>query len=129
MAKEKTDRIKHIYIVISIVGILSAVGWKGYCHFAKTSVVEVIAKAGIAGREAAAKTFKLVQQQFHIIASDSDVARQEGNLQRARNNIRYKRNDEPPTAAEEEYVQKEEKELKRVVKKRDELVEQYKSEK
>lgn len=127
--KSKNDRIKHYALIITTSLFILTALWTVYGHFAKTSALEAVAKVGIAGRDAAAKTFKLVQEQFHIAASDSDVSRQKGNLERARDRVRFKKNDESPTAAEEEDVKLEEEELQRVIKKRDELVEQYRSEK
>ena len=122
MHKEKKDKLWSYYIKLSIIGLLCTGVWTVYGHFAKTSIVE-------RGFDEAAKAFKLIQQQFRIGAKDNDVTRAEGDVERVRNRIRFKNNDEPATSEEVEDVRIQEERLKATVKTRDELIRQYESKK
>jgi len=118
MVNGKNDKIKHWYIIISTVLLLCAVGWKGYCHFAKTKVVQDIAK-----------TVVWVEERLSVGTHDDRVHRQEEAVNRARNRLRFEKKIGNPTNEELEDVRVNEKRLAEVIKEREELIEQYKSRK
>lgn len=120
MHKEKKDKIQNYYTILLTIALLGGAAWAVYEHFAKTSVVE-------AGFETAAKTFKLVQQQFRIGAKEDEVTRVAGDVERAKNRLRFEKKIGNPTKEEEEDVAIQEVKLKAVEKRRDELIKQYES--
>ena len=67
-------------------------------------------------------------KRFNLEAINRTLAEKDA-VERAKNRIRFKENDELPTAREVEDVQIQETLLKETVKEREELIEQYKSKK
>ena len=122
MAKDKNGRLKLIYMITITTLALFGAGWAAYGHFAKTSVVE-------AGQKAAAKSFAWIEERLAIGTHDQRVHRQKEAVESAKNRVRFKENDKPPTTREIEDVAIQEVRLKEVVKEREELIEQYKSKK
>lgn len=122
MHKEKKAKITNYYAAVVTFLLVFGAVWGACDYFAKSSVVK-------RGFEEAAKAFKLVQQQFRIGAKQDDVSRAEGDVERVRNRIRFKNNDEPATTEELEDVAMQEERLKETVKARDELIRQYEEKK
>jgi len=122
MNTKDKDKLKHYYIFIATVILLFGAGWKVYGHFAKTSYVE-------AGFEKAAKSMAWVEERLAIGTHDDRVHRQEEAVDAAKNRIRFKENDKPPTTREIEDVEIQKTRLKEVEKEREELIQQYQREK
>ena len=118
MHKEHTDKIRKYYIALSIVAIICAASWKAYSHFAKTTAVEAISKS-----------MGWVEERLAIGTHDDRVHRQEDEVTRAKNRLRFEKKQGQPTREEEEDVKVQETRLAEVVKQRRELIEEYKSKK
>ena len=132
MAKDsrtKNDKIKHIYLILVTTLLVLGAGWKVYGHFAKTTALEVVARAGVKGREAAFKSITWIEERLAIGTHDQRVDRQKEAVESAKNRVRFKENDEEPTVRELEDVKLQEVRLKEVEQERTELIEQYKSKK
>ncbi len=128
-SKTKNDKIKHIYLILVTSLLVLGAGWKVYGHFAKTTALEVVARAGAKGREAAAKSFVWIEERLAIGTHDQRVHRQKEAVERAKNRVRFKENDDEPTVREVEDVKIQEVLLKEAEQERTELIEQYKSKK
>ncbi len=129
MHKEKKDKLRNYYIALSIVALFCAGGWKAYCHFAKTSTVEELAKVVVKGQEAATKSMTYIEERLAIGTHNERVHRQEEEVTRAKNRLRFEKKQGLPTREEEEDVTEQEKRLEEVVEQRRELIEEYKSKK
>ena len=129
MTKDKSARMKHWYIAISLMLNGSGMIWKAYNHFAKTTTVEAVAKSVVAVEEAATKGLEWVQERLHIGTLDDRVLRKESDVERAKNHLRFEQKSGAPTIREEEEVKIQEQQLEKAVKEREELIRQYESKK
>lgn len=122
MAKDKNDRLKHLYIIVAtFLLVAGAFNWV-YGHFAKTSVVEKLAVT-------VEKGLSFVEERLAIGTHDDRVHRQKEAVESAKNRVRFKENDDEPTTRELEDVLMQEARLEEVKQERAELIEQYKSKK
>ncbi len=111
------------------MALFCAGGWKAYCHFAKTSTVEELAKVVVKGQEVATKSMTYIEERLAIGTHNERVHRQEEELTRAKNRLRFQKKMDKSTREEEEDVTEQKKRLKEVVEQRRELIEEYKSKK
>ena len=110
------DRVKYYALIITTFIAILMIGWKVYNHFAKTEVVEDLAKS-----------VKLAEEGLAIGIQDQRVLRQEGTVERAKNRLRFAKKQDRPTREEEEDVELAEKALNKAVKDREELIKKYES--
>lgn len=118
MTKKKSDTMKRFYILLSTLVILSMGGNWLYNHFAKTKDVQAISKS-----------VAWVEERLAIGTHDARVHQAKRDAEAARDYLRFKENDKLPTAREKEEVRIKESRLKEAEKERQELIEQYRSEK